>query len=142
MIEVKGSMWDADASHFCITTNSVVKYNGELVMGAGIALQAKLRFPELPILFAQHVKSRGNTPCAIRHSSGKYYVSFPTKHHWKDPSDITLIIKSAKLIAKHIPADAKVAMSRPGCGNGGLAWETVKAAICDILDDRFTVYHF
>ena len=95
MQERKGSMWNADATHYCVTTNGIIKSNGELVMGAGIALQAKQRFPELPRLFAKHVKARGNTPCAIRHASGKYYVSFPTKNDFRNPSDLELIIKSA-----------------------------------------------
>ncbi len=142
MKEAKGSMWKASATHYCVTTNGIVKSNGDLVMGAGIALQAKNKHPHVPHWFGQHVLRRGNTPCAVRVAKDRYYVSFPTKHDYRDPSDLDLIIKSAKLIAAHVPKDAKVSMSRPGCGNGGLSWDIVKPAISSILDDRFTVYSF
>ena len=40
-----GNMWDSwdDADLFLITTNAVIKVNGELVMGRGIALEARQR---------------------------------------------------------------------------------------------------
>ena len=48
MKEVKGDIWKSDCDIIAITTNGVVKKNGELVMGRGIASQAKQRYPDIP----------------------------------------------------------------------------------------------
>ena len=51
----------------CITTNSILNKNGELVMGAGVAKRAKDLHKELPKLFGDAIKSRnaisGFTAC-------------------------------------------------------------------------------
>jgi len=46
----KGDMWTAykDSDLFLITTNSFVRKDGELVMGRGIAQQAKRLYPMVP----------------------------------------------------------------------------------------------
>lgn len=139
MKEVKADLWTYLADFRCVTTNGVVNSKGELVMGKGVALQAKKLFPHLPKQLGRWVKERGNTPLILLFER---LISFPTKHHWKDKSDLDLIIASAKIIAKIVTAMGieVVALPRPGCGNGGLDWESeVKPAIADILDDRFVV---
>jgi len=44
MKEDKGDLWGYPADYRCVTTNGVVKPNGKLVMGAGVALDAKRLF--------------------------------------------------------------------------------------------------
>ncbi len=46
-----GNMWTAyePADLFLITTNSTIRRDGALVMGRGIARQAKERFPDLDV---------------------------------------------------------------------------------------------
>lgn len=39
--EVVGNMWAIPADAYCITTNGFVKKNGEAVMGAGCAKEAR-----------------------------------------------------------------------------------------------------
>lgn len=157
MKEVKGDFWKfakyADA--ICVTTNGVVKANGELVMGKGIALQFAQRWPRLPMLAGQLVEGLGNH---VHYVAAQFpeidgtdhtvrVVTFPTKHHWRDKSDLNLIIQSAKELVKLANGDPtsrsrweKVLLTRPGCGNGGLDWEReVKPAIQNILDDRFVI---
>lgn len=58
MILEKGNMWDCfgKVDLFLVTTNPIVNAKGELVMGRGIALEAKKRFPELPKDFARMTK--------------------------------------------------------------------------------------
>lgn len=60
MILRNGDMWSAyaDTDLFLITTNSYV-YAGKLVMGAGIAEQARSRFPQLPQVLAQAIAAKG-----------------------------------------------------------------------------------
>jgi len=125
---------------FCITTNGTVKRNDELVMGAGIALKAKILYPMLPILFGKHVRSNGNIPCLLKYKD-KIIISFPTKDHYSFKSDISIIINSSiKLV--NIADELKLSeiyLPRPGCSNGKLNWYFVKKNICNILDNRFIV---
>jgi hypothetical protein len=137
MKEVKGNLWNSDCTYTAVTTNNVIKRNGDLVMGAGIAKQAVQRFPRLPRILAEHIKANGNTPCLVKDYG---ILSFPTKYNWRNPSSIELIAQSAKLAMALLPEDATCAMSRPGCGNGSLQWEQVRPVLEDILDDRFIVY--
>lgn len=141
MKERIGDIWKTDCDIICVTTNGVVKSNGELVMGKGVALQAKKRYLELPYQLGNLVSLYGNKPYYITYIDDDYdIISLPTKHHWIDNSNIELIKKSLLRIKEIIPENCNVALSRPGCANGNLFWKDVKQEIEPILDDRFTVY--
>ena len=62
MIEVLGNIWDYYENGFpiCITTNGNVSGIGYNVMGKGIALEAKKRFPKLPKMIGDHIRNAGN----------------------------------------------------------------------------------
>ena len=64
--------------------------------------------------------------------------SFPTKHHWRERSDLTLIITSAQTLRKIAltKPDCTFVVTKPGCGLGGLSWSEVKNAISPILPDN------
>lgn len=137
MREEIGDLWKYPAEYRCVTTNGLV-VNKRLVMGAGVALQAKERYPNLPAMLAIYVNKFGNRPFRCEKER---ILTFPTKQHWKNKSELKLIKKSAELVV--LIADKfeikSIAMTRPGCGNGGLRWEDVKPVIAPILDDRFVV---
>jgi len=60
---------------------------------------------------------------------------------WMAKADIGLIVQGAGHLATltdYYKWD-RVALPRPGCGNGGLEWVTVRQFIAPILDDRFWV---
>ena len=143
MIESKSDIWKSGADYICVTTNGIVKRDGTLVMGAGIAKQARDRVPGIDRALGEGVKAFGNTPMIFNTAgSAPHIISLPTKHHWKDKSDLELIVKSISHIAKTMRPTDTVALTRPGCALGGLNWEsTVKPAIEPLLDDRFTVYY-
>lgn len=128
----------------CFTSNGVLKSNGDLVMGKGVAKAFADKFPYLPAFFGKRVKQSGNRVFACPSSyDGKQIVvcSFPTKHHWRDPSDLKLIEKSAHELVG-ITSELKwkhVALPYPGIGLGGLDKATVRTIIKPILDDRFYV---
>ena len=139
MKEVTGNIWDFyDQGHWIvITTNSVVS-GGKNVMGKGIALEAKKRFPDLPRIIARHLLSSGNVAYPIYQYR---LISFPTKYHWRAGSDINLIAESAEMLrdgVNRMQLEA-VYLPRPGCGCGGLSWEDVKPVLEKYLDDRFVV---
>lgn len=148
MKEAIGNIFNQeDACAICFTSNGKLKLNGELVMGAGIAKAFKDRWPWLPALFGLFVKESGNQVHNERFPLNKNgvkfsIVSFPTKYHWRDPSDLELIFLSAmelKCLADE-KGWQKIYLPRPGCSLGGLDWESqVKPLIAPILDDRFII---
>lgn len=149
MIEVTGDIFEQkDADCICFTSNGILNKNGDLVMGAGIAKEFKTKWRRLPEFFGRCIKKRGNTVFMmdIGERRGEehrilWICNFPTKHHWKDPSDINLIKTSALELVKYSNLNKvnKIYLPRPGTGLGGLKWEDVKKVIEPILDDRFIV---
>lgn len=137
---IQGNLWDFHSlGPVCITTNGIIKKDNTLVMGAGIALQAKQRFPNLPGTLADLVKAHGNRAFYLPMPN---LFSFPTKHDWRDPSDIDLIAQSCLdiiNITNRVGFFKQVYLPKPGCANGQLSWHLVDALISGILDDRFIV---
>lgn len=150
MIEVEGNLWSylpsADAR--VITTNGFIKQNGEAVMGRGCAAEAARTFPLLPRMLGKRLKSDGNHVHVFRKDQvdGLDYdlVTMPVKHKWHENADLELIFRSACELADE--ADhygwGEVILPRPGCGNGNLDWEEVRATIKAVLDERFYVITF
>lgn len=130
----------------CITTNGIVKTNGRAVMRAGIAKQADQLF-HLSNLLGKYLKQYGNRAFNLgrfQRPNGNVFTvfSFPTKHDWKDDSDITLICKSAEQLMQMCDkfGITKCFLPPVGCGCGRLNYETtVKPWIEQILDDRFVI---
>ena len=148
MKEIIGqNMWDVPADAYCITTNGIVKENGRAVMGAGVALSAVRKFRECDKFLGNMIKENGHVVCLFYTFTDQVrgidvdLISFPTKHHWKDPSDINLIEKSAKELVELIDKNLYnvVILPKPGIGCGGLDWKDVKKIIQPILDDRVVI---
>ena len=95
------------------TTNAVLKKDGSLVMGRGIAravrdsFEAHPKAPEVEIVETQKidriygylVKKYGNLPFIVpvvgkQPNSPRFVMSFPTKEDWRKPSSLSLIQKS------------------------------------------------
>jgi len=142
MKEVSGNIWDYHnkGDWIAITTNGDVKSNGEAVMGKGVALQAKRRFPELPYELGQAIKVYGNRVILL---DGMMKVrkifSFPVKHHWWEKASLELIKESAENLAAILATSSVLYTVRPGCGNGGLDWKDVKPILEEYFDDRFVI---
>ena len=143
MKEITGDLWDFhDAGEWiAITTNGDVNKRGDAVMGRGVALQAKQRYPHLPRELAHClVQKDGNLPHVFRDLR---IITFPVKHHWFNAADFDLIKQSAWLIwdlMEDLDDPPEVLyLPRPGCGNGGLSWDDVQPILEPIFDDRFVV---
>ena len=143
MKEIEGDIWDyhKKGHWIVITTNGIVKANGEAVMGKGIALQAKIRYPEIPHVLGRAILGRGN---CLHFWGEKGLLFFPTKHNWRDKSDLTLIEESTKELVDFFDKTVTdypvpIYLVRPGCSSGGLAWKDVKPILEKYLDDRFVV---
>lgn len=146
MKEVTGNLWTYPADVRVITTNGFVKKNGEAVMGRGCALEAAKKYPSLPKVLGDHIKSNGNHVSWLYGCDrGELLWSFPVKHNWYEKADLTLIERSARELYNEFNAKKSVkvvVLPRPGCGNGQLNWNDVRPILEPILDDRFHVITF
>lgn len=155
MLEAVGNIWDlAEGRALCLTTNGILSYRenwqGANVMGRGVALQAKQKFPSLPIALAARIRASGNLPYDLGtwlDKEERHYriFSFPTKHSWKEDSDRSLIhwtlFRLAQLVHES-NLETSVYLPRPGCGNGNLKWEEVRPWCKETLDDQFVVVEY
>ncbi len=103
------------------------------VMGKGLALQVKIKFPncfeEYKLACANNTLNVGNV---LVHKTGlvtnpKYIISFPTKTHWKYPSKLSYIESGLKALVKAVKEHDIKSLAIPalGCGLGGLNWDDV-----------------
>lgn len=120
------------SSWLVIPTNGQVKRNGEAVMGKGVALEFAETFSHFPLALGRAIKKNGANRLYI--FPDYQVITFPTKHHWKDKSDLELMHVSfteldvfLTYFSKHFSFDmGKVYIPRVGCRNGGLDWTKVK----------------
>lgn len=142
----KGDMWSVypTADVFCITTNATLKDNGELVMGAGIALEVARRFPTFPALIGKKLIDIYG-PTRILPDYGFLLLGkialFQTKRHWHPKAELSLIQLSTQGLLEHCQAhpEAKVHLNFPGIGRGGLPKKAV-LPIIQALPDSVTVW--
>lgn len=135
-----------------ITTNGQIDKNGDVVMGKGNALEFKKLFPGIEKKLAGYLKQYGNRAFnlgnyRLQSSINGDYVDIkiltcPTKHNWKENSDLTLITKSCQELVEMCDK-FKIEtcfLPVPGCGNGGLNYKTIVKPVLELmLDDRFYV---
>ena len=147
MIETikKGDILKADAEALVNTVNCVG------VMGRGIALQFKKKFPEN---FDAYKKVCDSNELKLgrvfvfdmgQMFNPRYIVNFPTKDHWRSKSKIEAV--KAGLVDLVHEVEAKniksIAIPPLGCGLGGLSWAAVRPLIesaFENLDVRVLVY--
>lgn len=134
MIESKfGDILTANVEAIINTVNCVG------VMGKGIALQFKLKYPENYRFYKttcdQGRMMVGKVLIFQRESIDypKYIINFPTKRHWKGKStlqDISEGLDSLVAEIKHLKIKS-IAIPALGSGLGGLDWQQVKSLIID-----------
>lgn len=145
MLEEFGDFWTIQGDARCITTNGVLRSNGDAIMGKGMALQAKQRYPKIEFTLGRLIQKYGNHVFYL----GNGLISFPTKYDWRDSkSDIGLIKRSAmelvSLFKGDVPIKSKsnrrILLTRPGCGSGNLNWTDVRPILQTILNsDEFII---
>lgn len=151
MKQTRGDIWDyakrQGVDAICIFTNMTVVHE-RLIMGAGMALQARELFPILPNVWGEEY--------ARRQAGGDFrviafwapipttpaLVSFPTKVDPRDNSDLSLIKQAAEELVEIATFRSwdHIVLGRPGCGLGRLNWEEqVEPLLEPIFDDRFMI---
>ncbi len=102
------------------------------VMGKGIALEYKKRYPEMFLAYQKACREGGyapGKPIFIRNAStrGELICNLPTKQHWMNPSKLEWVEDGLRHLANMSTALklTSVAMTIPGTGNGGLSQKDV-----------------
>jgi O-acetyl-ADP-ribose deacetylase (regulator of RNase III)/uncharacterized protein YwgA len=119
-----GDMFDSDAQTLVNTVNCVG------VMGKGVALKFKERFPEMFADYARRCERKAvklGEPYLYEDGPGVKILNFPTKGHWRSASRLSDIDSGLTFLADNYEAWGITSISMPplGCGNGGLEWAEV-----------------
>lgn len=121
---IKGDLFNSPAQVLVNTVNTVG------VMGKGIALEFKTRYPEMFILYQSKCDdgSFDIGKLLLWKKEEKWILLFPTKRHWRSPSKISDIEEGLKKFAQSYDklGIESIAFPKLGCGNGGLDWKDVK----------------
>ncbi len=107
------------------------------VMGKGLALQFKKRFPENFKAYEKACKNEevqlGKMFVHYQNSldNPQYIINFPTKGHWKSKSKLSDIVNGLEDLLSIIKEKniQSIAIPPLGAGLGGLAWADVKECI-------------
>ncbi|WP_318617084.1 macro domain-containing protein [Sporosarcina sp. YIM B06819] len=127
IVLLTGNLLEDQSEAYVNTVNTVG------VMGKGIALQFKQAFPDVFKTYAKDCK-QGLVEVGSMHvvavdglTNPKYVINFPTKKHWRDPSQIDYIESGLMDLVKVVKelGIQSIAIPPLGCGNGGLEWSVV-----------------
>ncbi|SHM66801.1 O-acetyl-ADP-ribose deacetylase (regulator of RNase III), contains Macro domain [Sphingobium sp. YR657] len=132
-----GNLLEARADALVNTVNTVG------VMGKGIALMFKEKFPENSKRYEAACANHELKPGAIFVTEGsdmfgpRWIVNFSTKKHWRHPSKMEWIRSGLMELRDFIRANniRSIAIPPLGAGNGGLEWTSVRNEIERALGD-------
>ena len=106
------------------------------VMGKGLALQFKQRFPTVFSSYAEACRAGQLVPGRMHlfdtsSPQPRYIVNFPTKRHWRDTARLDDVRRGLSALAGVITANdiRSIAVPPVGCGLGGLSWHDVRQLI-------------
>ena len=127
----QGNLLEADVEAVVNTVNTVG------VMGKGIALMFKERYPENYRAYAAACKAgevqtgRMFVTATNELDGPRWIINFPTKKHWRNPSRPEWIAEGLKDLARVVREKniRSIALPPLGCGNGGLDWIDVRSEI-------------
>jgi hypothetical protein len=126
MRTLHGDLWSADATWRIIPTNLCVRCDGTAVMGAGVALQAARRSPNLSAALGKTIRNTHIwTHALVFHFPAYALTWLPTKTDWRLPSDLGLIDRGLRQFVADLPslpeaAPSPIALPLLGCGLGQL----------------------
>ncbi len=133
----EGNLLDAPVEAVVNTVNTVG------VMGKGIALMFRDRFPENYKAYAAACKAgevvvgRMFVMPGVELEGPRWIINFPTKKDWRHPTKLEWIasgLEDLKLVIQEKQIRS-IALPPLGCGNGGLDWAVVRPMIEEALSD-------
>ncbi len=121
---LKGDLFKSPAQVIVNTVNTVG------VMGKGVALEFKKRYPQMFTAYQKVCESKDLDigKLMLWKSPEKWVLLFPTKRHWRNPSKLEYIEAGLKKFKQSWDKAGieSIAFPRLGCGNGALDWNVVK----------------
>jgi uncharacterized protein YwgA/O-acetyl-ADP-ribose deacetylase (regulator of RNase III) len=123
-----GDLFDSKMQTLVNTINCVG------VMGKGIALEFKKRFPEM-FKDYENLCKRGQVklgqPYLYKQMFGAWILNFPTKDHWRSVTSLQDIINGLEYLKTHYKEWGIKSLAVPplGCGYGQLEWRVVGPTI-------------
>lgn len=122
----------------CTTLVNTINCVG--VMGKGIALEFKRRYPDMFTEYVQLCESgnvRPGRPYLYCDLAGASVINFPTKDNWRSPSKFSYIEAGLEWFRQSYRELGITSVAFPplGCGNGGLNWDVVGPTMYKALKD-------
>jgi len=130
----KGDMFEAAVDVRVNTVNCVG------VMGAGVALAFKNRYPDMFKDYQNACRDgrvRPGTVHVWKSLMGDWVINFPTKRDWRDNSRYEDIQSGLDALRNYLGEQGNISVALPalGCGHGGLDWSRVAPMIEERLGD-------
>lgn len=124
MIVKIGNIFESKCSTIVNTVNCVG------VMGKGIALDFKNRYPDMYMDYVAKCNEKlvkPGLPYIYKINDENNVMNFPTKDHWRSPSRLSYIVDGLNWIIDNYEKYNITSIALPplGCGNGGLTWDVV-----------------
>lgn len=119
-----GNLFDSKAQTLVNAVNCVG------VMGAGIALEFKRRFPSMFEDYRARCRRgevRLGKPYLFRPARPPWVLNFPTKGHWRDASQLADVVAGLEAVEARYKDWGLESLAVPalGCGMGQLEWRDV-----------------
>lgn len=144
IVEIQGNIFESTCQVLVNTVNCVG------VMGKGIALEFKHRFPKMYTSYVKICKQQLLKPGLLYlwTKSEPWVLNFPTKYHWRYPSKIEYIEAGLKKFSstykKH--GISSIAFPELGTQSGKLDWPLVQEYMYRYLEPLpnldIEIYHF
>lgn len=166
MQSTQGDIWSVSTPKdvIVIPTNIGWTSSGENVMGRGLALDAKRRWPHLPRFYGEHCREEASLgrevgplildmgACAGKRMWCRGLILFPVKPlntakpylSWRQDADLQLIERGLPSLAGVVSMgigwleEALILVPSLGCGNGNLAED----AVVPLMEKHLTSNHF
>jgi O-acetyl-ADP-ribose deacetylase (regulator of RNase III)/uncharacterized protein YwgA len=119
-----GDLFESKAQTIVNTINCVG------IMGKGLALEFKKRFPDMYEDYVKRCEAkqvRLGRPYLFKRLLPPWIINFPTKDHWRSVSSLQDITEGLHYLGKHYKEWGITSLAMPplGCGHGQLDWRVV-----------------
>lgn len=140
----RASIFDSTCQTLVNTVNCVG------IMGKGIALEYKMRFPSMYEQYHSICEKKLLRPGTLMlyKESIPWILNFPTKDHWKNPSKLEYIHSGLQKLANTYQSKGitSIAFPKLGTTSGKLNWQDVKELLFQYLTPlknlQIEIYHF